>query len=266
VSSPTHARAPRLGAGRLSRWAFLAATGFTQAVLRLFARVEVVHRERVPRSGPVVLIANHVNQIDPPLVLAYAGRRAHPMAKRELFEMPLIGWYFWAYGAIPVRRYSADVGALRVARGYLRDGDAVLVFPEGTRSRDGVLRPALPGAAMVALIAGAPVLPVAVTGTRGLNARLLLTGWLRGRRPRLRLEFGEPVELHVDRAQGEPGTAVDARRAEDATDRMMRAIAALLPEEARGAYAEPRREAAPVVARSPRGAASPASPGAPGEG
>jgi 1-acyl-sn-glycerol-3-phosphate acyltransferase len=273
VSAPIHARLPRIAAGRLSHWAFLGATWFTRAVLGTFARVEVEHHERVPDDGPLVLVANHVNQIDPPLVLAYAGRRAHPMAKRELFEMPLIGWYFWLYGAIPVRRYSADVGALRVARGYLRRDDAVLVFPEGTRSRDGRMRPALPGAAMVGLVSGAPVLPVAITGTRDLNPVRLLTGWVRGRRPRLHIAFGEPFELHpADGTAEHDGTPANASRAEDSTDRIMRAIAALLPEEARGVYAAPRNEGPPVVARSTRGgsvSAEPtaeASPGASREG
>jgi 1-acyl-sn-glycerol-3-phosphate acyltransferase len=189
------------------------------------------------------------------------------MAKRELFELPLIGWYFWLYGAIPVRRHSADMGALRVARGYLRRDDAVLVFPEGTRSRDGQIRPALPGAAMVALVAGAPVLPVAISGTRDLNPVRLLTGWLRGRRPRLHIEFGEPFELRAAAPAAESGApASDARRAEDATDRIMRAIAALLPEEARGAYAAPRNGGPPVVARSARGGATGPTPAPPGEG
>jgi 1-acyl-sn-glycerol-3-phosphate acyltransferase len=266
VSSPIHARLPRIAAGRPSLWAFLGASWFTRVVLRIFARVEVVHRERMP-EGPVVLVANHVNQIDPPLVLAYARRRAHPMAKRELFELPMIGWYFWLYGAIPVRRHSADMGALRVARGYLRRDDAVLVFPEGTRSRDGQMRPARPGAAMVALVAGAPVLPVAITGTRDLNPVWLLTGWLCGRRPRLHIEFGEPFELRAAAPAAESGApATDPRRAEDATDRIMRAIAALLPEEARGAYAAPRNGGPPVVARSARGGATGLTPAPPGEG
>ena len=269
MSTPFHALLPRIAAGRLSRWAFAAATLLTRAVFGALARVDVRHDGRVPREGPLVLVANHVNQSDPILVLGYAPRRSRPLAKRELFETPLIGWYFWLYGAIPVRRHAADTGALRTASGYLKRGEAVLVFPEGTRSRDGRLRPALPGAATVALLAGAPMLPVAVSGTRGLSARRLLGGWLRGRRPRIRIEFGEPLDPREAAGAAAPGQpAVAGGAVAEATDGVMRALASLLEEEARGAYAGPRVGSAPVVARSPRrppGSSGRAAP-PPGEG
>lgn len=260
---------PRIAAGRLSRWAFVAATLLTRAIFGTFARIEVRHAGRVPQQGPLVLVANHVNQSDPLLVLACAPRRARPLAKRELFEIPLVGWYFWLYGAIPVRRYAADMGALRAASGYLKRGEAVLVFPEGTRSRDGRLRPALPGAATVALLSGAPMLPVAVSGTRGLSARRLLTGWLRRRRPRIRIEFGEPLDPRAAAPSAPSGSAaVRAGVVAEATDLVMRALASLLAEEARGAYAEPRNGSAPVVARSPQpaGEGSDARRGSPSAG
>jgi 1-acyl-sn-glycerol-3-phosphate acyltransferase len=203
-------------------------TSFTRVVVRVLARWEVEGRARVPLEGAVVLVCNHLHLLDPPLVAASMPRRVHTMAKRELFETPLVGWTMWPYGAIPVRRFSADMGALRAARNLLRRGDAVMMFPEGTRSKDAQLHPALPGAAMVALLAGVPVLPVAVTGTDAVRLPRDLVGWLRGRRPRLSVTFGEPFAL--------PMTNADTQAAEEATDLMMRRVAALLPERYRGAY------------------------------
>ena len=231
---------------RASAILYTVCAALTRLVLFAFARLEVVGRERIPREGPLILAANHVHLLDPPLVAACAGRRVHPMAKRELFEIPLIGWFFHAYGAFPVRRFSADMGALRVARNILRNGEAVLMFPEGTRGvRAGAateLRPALPGSAVVAQMSHAPVVPVAITGS---NVRLpgVFAAWLFGRRPHIRVEFGEPVTID-DPARGGGSPEVE-------TDRLMRRIAAMLPEDHRGAYGV-ASEGTIVVLREPR--------------
>jgi 1-acyl-sn-glycerol-3-phosphate acyltransferase len=128
----------------------------------------------------------------------------------------------------PVRRYSADMGALRAARGILRRGEPVLIFPEGTRSRSASMQPALPGAAAVALLSGAPIVPVAITGSEAVTVPGVFFRWLRGARPRIRVEFGEPFEL--------PAELADASKALEASDFIMRRVAALLPESYRGVY------------------------------
>ncbi len=215
---------------RLSRIFYGLVSFITRNLVRSFARLEVVGREHLPTEGPVVLIGNHLHLLDPPLVAALTPRWVRTMAKRELFETPLIGWAFWAYGAFPVRRFSGDMGALRVARNYLRNGDMVLMIPEGTRSHGEGIKPALPGAAMVALLTRAPLIPVAITGTEHIHIPKIFFQWMLRRRIRIRIEFGEPFDLKSGDA--------DARNAEASTDFMMRRVAALLPEEYRGVYGE----------------------------
>jgi 1-acyl-sn-glycerol-3-phosphate acyltransferase len=213
---------------RLSRFVYWITNGFARAVIATFARWQVVGADRVPASGPVIFVANHNHLLDPPLVAASCARRVHPMAKRELFETPLVGWYFWAYGAFPVRRFSGDMGALRVARNYLRNGDVVLMFPEGTRAHGHGMRAALPGAAMVALLAKSPIVPVAITGTDRIRIPGVFFQWIVRRRPQIHVEFGEPFALDTESS--------DARSAERATDLMMRRVAAMLPEAYQGVY------------------------------
>lgn len=216
---------------RLLRLPYVLATGLTRVVVFTFSRWQVRGREHIPADGPLVLVANHIDHLDPPLVAASVSRRVHPMAKRELFEVPLVGWIFWWYGAFPVRRFSSDSGALRIARNTLRNGEVVLMFPEGTRSKGTGMRPALPGAAAVAMLARAPIVPVAITGSNVRRPHVFYA-WALRRRPTITVTFGEPFTLDEirERAEGDP--------AEVATDVIMRRIAALLPEELRGAYGE----------------------------
>jgi len=212
-----------------------------------FARWEVRHSDRLPATGPVIVIANHLHIIDPPIVVAGTRRKLIVMAKRELFDVFFAGGYFRAMGTFPVNRFGADVGALRMARNVLRAGGAILMFPEGTRSRGGGMRPALPGAAMVALMSGAPIVPCAITGSEAVRLPSILWAWIRGSRPRITFEVGEPFVLPA-------GLKADTKGAEQAIDFMMRRVAELLPQTYRGAYG-PGSEGAVIFARHEGGTA-----------
>ncbi|WP_307793628.1 lysophospholipid acyltransferase family protein [Actinotalea soli] len=154
----------------------------------------VVGAERVPRQGPVILAANHIGVVDGPLVHGCAPRGTHVLVKVEMFRGP-VGAVLRAAGQIPVDRRNGRP-ALTAALAVLRRGGAVGIFPEGVRGR-GDASSARAGVAWLAVASGAPVVPVAVLGTRRTGESV---GHLPGLRRRLVVEFGEPVSL----TDGEP--------------------------------------------------------------
>jgi 1-acyl-sn-glycerol-3-phosphate acyltransferase len=147
--------------------------GLVRLTAKLFFRLRDPGREFIPPSGPVILAANHISDWDPP-VLGIASRRVpYYMAKSELFRKPLARRLLPRLGAFPVNRKGTDTGAVRTALEILGRGEALAMFPEGTRSRDGLLRKARPGVSMLSRRSGAPVVPAYISGTlrplRGLT-------------------------------------------------------------------------------------------------
>lgn len=192
---------------------------FFLAWCRLQFRFRVEGAEHEPADGPVLVIANHTSAADPVLVAVALRRRVLTMGKEELFRVPVLAWWLRSLGGFPVRRGEPDRQALRHAAAELARGGAVVIFPEGTRSTDGRLQPAEPGAALLALRSGAPVLPVAVVGAH----RVLPKG---ARLPRSRpvvVRLG-PV-LHPPRLEGR----IDHEALEAWGRRFVEALAALLP-------------------------------------
>ena len=174
-------------------------------------------REHVPATGPFLIVANHSSVLDPPLVGAVCPRRLTFLAKAELFRIPGLGALIRRLGAQPLRREGADPAALRMAQRVLAGGGAMLVFPEGTRGPEGTLREAKPGAALLAMHSGVPVVPAYVSGSG--------RAWPRGRRlPRpakVVVTFGAPLRF-------EPAVGAERKKQyEDASRRMMAAIADL---------------------------------------
>ena len=187
------------------------------ALMRLLFRLEVHGREQVPAAGPLLLVSNHVSLLDPPIVGGASPRDLHFMAKEELFGIPLLGWLIRRLNARPVKRDGSDGRALKTALRLLREGRALLVFPEGTRGVEGRLGEGKPGAGMLAVMSGAPVVPVHVSG----SGRALPAGRVVPRPAKVRVRFGPP--LHFKAA----GAEERKERYREATREMMRAIAQL---------------------------------------
>ena len=213
----------------------------TMLLSRLFFGLRSRGREHVPAAGPVLFVANHASFLDPPLVGSASPRPLSFLAKAELFGIPLFGGLIRRLNAHPLRREGADAGALRTALRVLRSGGALLVFPEGTRGEEGKLGPAKVGAGMLAVLGGAPVIPVYISGSG--------RAWPRGRRfprpARVTVTFGPPLSVRV----GERVTRKDDYEA--ASRQMMTAIAGLRDSassgDSRAAIARDERRAADGV-------------------
>lgn len=135
-----------------------------RSIIRRRYRVALHHPERVPASGPVVFAANHVGVIDGPILAIFAPRPVHALTKREMFDGRL-GTFLYKAGQIPVDRFRTDPLAVKTSLRVLRDGGAVGVFPEGGRGA-GDLELFHRGAAYLAMVTGAPIVPVIMLGTR----------------------------------------------------------------------------------------------------
>ncbi|OGS10862.1 MAG: hypothetical protein A2234_01860 [Elusimicrobia bacterium RIFOXYA2_FULL_58_8] len=128
---------------------------------RTLNSIEVTGLEKIPRTGPLIIACNHLSNVDPPALLSFTAlvRRVNVMAKKELFAIPVLGWFILRWGAIPVdrNREGGDLGALRGALGALKKEGCLVIFPEGTRARGRKL-PAKAGVGFLAHKSGAPVL------------------------------------------------------------------------------------------------------------
>ena len=154
--------------------------------VRLVAPLRSYGAERVPASGGLVVAANHFSWIDPPALGAVSPRTLYYMAKVEAHRVPGLGQLMRSFGAFAVRRGESDRDAVRMMRQIVRDGHALGLFVEGTRQRSGEPGPVQPGAAMVAINEGAPVIPVALHGSQT---------WRLGNFHPVSLAWGQPMSF-----------------------------------------------------------------------
>lgn len=178
------------------------------SLLRGVWGVKVAGLDLIPRSGRLIVACNHMSAMDPPVLasLLSSARRPRFMGKAELFRLPVLGWFLYNTGCIPLERGTADHSAMRLALETLEQDGAVGLFPEGTRMRPGERRPPKLGVSFLAAKTRAPVVPARVVGTREFPRAF----------PRtfpLELRFGAPL---APPAEGREAAAAFAQAVMDA--------------------------------------------------
>ena len=193
---------------------YLLGYSLSKTIAKTFFNYRVIGAENMIEEGPCIIAANHCSNLDPPLVGVACSRAIHYLGKKSLLGWPVLGQIFPQLNVIPVDQKNADRSALMGAIRVVKNGGAVLIFPEGTRSCDGEIKSAQPGIGMIVAKTGAPVVPVRVTGS--FEAFPRGTSW-----PRL-----APVHVSVGRALYFEGPEADERGLYQKTsDRIMDAIA-----------------------------------------
>lgn len=232
----TGATTARMDDGRLDGRPFRIVRRILLIILTPLLRLRIEGLEHVPTTGPVLVVANHLHNGDPIILSVALPRPLHYMAKKELFSIPIVRPIIRKVGAFPVDRGKADRSAIRHAEAVLADGIAVGMFPEGTRSITRALRKAHPGAGLLALRFGCPVLPAVITGSERLPGN--------GAKAKRQDDQPEPQSGHrgVRVRFGPPFTIpreVNGAKVsvDQATDQMMRRLATMLPPDYRGEYA-----------------------------
>ena len=183
--------------------------------------------DNIPKAGPGIIMINHIAFVDPIVVLHHCPRDIVPMAKVEVYDYPIVGFLPKLYGVIPVHRGEIDKKAIKSALDVLRSGEIILVAPEGTR--DPQLIRAKKGTAYLASRGDAPIIPTAVDGTEGFPTVPFTSTW---KKQNPIFKFGKPFRYKKEfkRAKGEMLRKM--------TDEAMYVLAAMLPPERRGYYAD----------------------------
>ena len=195
---------------------------------RLLCRVDDAHLARVPATGPLILVANHINFLEVPLIYTHLmPRPVTGFAKAETWDNPAMAMLFDLWQAIPLRRGEADLEAVRQALSVLQSGGILAVAPEGTRSGHGRLGRGNPGVVLLAQMSGAPLLPLVYYGGESFKENIK-----RLRRTEFHIVVGQPFTIHTE------GVSVNRQVRQQIADEIMYQLAALLPPPYRGHYSD----------------------------
>jgi len=193
---------------------------FVIFVYHIVARIRLRGLYNVPKKGAFIIASNHLSWTDIPLIPFHLPRKVVYMAKEEYFNSRL-AWLVRFLGAFPVKRGEGDRQALRAGEEQLKKGNILVIFPEGTRSRTRTMARAHSGMGMIALRTGEPVVPVAIWGSENMLKKFGTP---------VTISFGEPMVLTPK------GKKITREDIDEATDKVMRKIAEMLPPEYRGVY------------------------------
>ena len=194
----------------------------------LLSRVNAPQLDQVPAEGPLILVTNHVNFLEAPILYTrLAPRPITGFAKIESWDNQYLGWLFDVWGVIPIRRGEADKKAIKTALKALQDGYILSIAPEGTRSREGTLKRGQPGVVFLALLSGAPLLPIAHYGHQNYK-----DDFRKIKRTPFSASVGHPFRLR------KPDKKITSEIRQEITDEIMYQIAALLPPAHRGVYSD----------------------------
>jgi 1-acyl-sn-glycerol-3-phosphate acyltransferase len=196
-------------------------------ITRILCRIYDSPLAQIPYRGPLILVMNHINFLDAPVLYTHLQPRPLTgLVKSETWENPAMAFLFNLWGGIPVRRGEADMEAMHLALAALKQGKIVAIAPEGTRSGHGRLQPGQPGLVTLALHSGAPLLPVVIYGNEAFR-----DNFTRLRRTDFHIKVGKPFTIQT----GQEKVTRPVRQA--ITEEIMYQLAVMLPAEYRGSYA-----------------------------
>ncbi len=188
---------------------------------RFLFRMKVVHPERMVEEGPLLIAVNHSSYFDPPLAGICSRRGVYYLARKTLLKWPFFGPLFPAMNVIPVERDGNDMSALREVIKKVREGNGIILFPEGTRSKDGNLQPARAGIGLIIAKSRAPVLPMRIFGAYEAFPK----GSKGMKFTQITVVIGEPIYFKPEEL-----TPASRETYQQLSDRVMEAISALKPE------------------------------------
>lgn len=224
VWRPELVRLPKMTRARVAFRAF--SHGLMKLIAKICLKVTSEGMENFPRTGPVLVVINHIGDADVPALVSSLPFPPDALGKIELYDLPVLGKLMDWYGIIWLHRGQADTRALRAALKGFAEGRIIVIAPEGRYSLTGVLEEGTGGAAFLAYKSGAAILPIAITGTENENVYGHMKKF---RRAHVHVKVGKMFKL-AEQDLGRQDAVTQG------THQIMRALASLLPEEYRGAY------------------------------